>query len=495
MASPTTRLGSWLPAAAGIALSVVHVRQVLVRTSVEGIFLEAAPPLLASLGLVVAGVWFVGRSPDPDTVVRVDRWLVVGALLALLVGLWTAGNFVLGGRPAEDLPFLISGNVTAGLLFGLLVGFYDVRARKRKEQLERTRSIARGERDRFAALFENVLNPVVYYEFDGDDPVFRAVNDAFEDAFGYSESAVRGRPVDDVIVPPERAEEAAGINERIREGDTIQRELKRLTAHGARDFLVSVVPVERGDRAAGFFIAIDITERKRRDRRLQVLNRVLRHDLRNAMNVILGYVDLLGTSPNATERAAGVIERRAEEMVSLSEKARTIEEALGVGETTDAEVTDLVPLLRRRLAAATTETPSLTVMTTFPDRALARVREPELFEAAIDNVVENAVEHAEGGDPHLDVTVEVDGVVTVRFADDGPGIPEEELSVLASDRETQLEHLSGLGLWLVNWVVENTDGEATFETTEGGSVVTLRLPRAETTTEEGVTSIDDAAVK
>jgi signal transduction histidine kinase len=181
-------------------------------------------------------------------------------------------------------------------------------------------------------------------------------------------------------------------------------------------------------------------------------------------------------------------------MVSLSEKARTIEEALHVDDA-DPGATDAVSLVRRRLSAARTDHPELETSTDFPDRAFARVRDPELLSAAVDNVVDNAVEHADRSDPRLDVAITVDDdSVVVRFADNGPGIPEQELSVLESDEETQLEHLSGLGLWLVNWVLENTDGEATFESTASGSVVRFRLPRVEETSDDGgVTTLSDAA--
>jgi PAS domain S-box-containing protein len=472
------RASAWLPALAGAGLSVFHVQHIFEQSRLVAVFVNAVSPFLGSLGLLVAGVWFANQSPDSTDVFRLDRWLLAGAVGALVVGLWSSGHFFLAGGSTEHLPYVISGNVTAGLVFGFVLGLYDIRARRRKEQVEHTRVQARADRDRFAALFDNVLDPVVYYEFEAGEPVFRAVNSAFEETFGFTDSEVRGRPIDEVIVPPDRLDEATDLNERIEDGEAVQRELRRLTASGVRDFLVSVVPVDRGERPVGFFIAIDITEQKRRDRRLQVLNRVLRHDLRNAMNVILGYVDLLGDSPESTERAADVVRRRAEEMVSLSEKARTIEQALDVGDR-EPGATDVAALVRRRLSSARTDHPELETSTDLPERALARVRDAELLSEAVDNVVENAVAHADRPDPHLDVSIATDEeAVTVRFADNGPGIPREELAVLESDEETQLEHLSGLGLWLIDWIVENTDGTATFESAESGSVVTFHLPRA-----------------
>ncbi|PSQ58013.1 hypothetical protein BRD18_06790 [Halobacteriales archaeon SW_7_71_33] len=84
---------------------------------------------------------------------------------------------------------------------------------------------------------------------------------------------------------------------------------------------------------------------------------------------------------------------------------------------------------------------------------------------ALAHLVENGVEH--GGDEPT-VTVQVrreDGDVVVRVTDDGPGIPPYERAVVAGDREpTQLDHGSGLGLWIIRWVVEGYGGTVAFET-------------------------------
>ena len=71
-------------------------------------------------------------------------------------------------------------------------------------------------------------------------------------------------------------------------------------------------------------------------------------------------------------------------------------------------------------------------------------------------------------------------VVAVRVEDDGPGIPDEQVTVLERGRETALEHTSGLGLWLVDWIVRASGGTVSFEArSPRGSVVELVLPRAE----------------
>lgn len=64
------------------------------------------------------------------------------------------------------------------------------------------------------------------------------------------------------------------------------------------------------------------------------------------------------------------------------------------------------------------------------------------------------------------------------MADNGPGIPECELGVLERGYETPLEHTSGLGLWLVNLIVRESDGDLLYaENDPRGSKITIRLQR------------------
>jgi signal transduction histidine kinase len=105
-------------------------------------------------------------------------------------------------------------------------------------------------------------------------------------------------------------------------------------------------------------------------------------------------------------------------------------------------------------------------------------------ESAVMNVVENAVEHNDKQTPYVTVESRVvsDGgteYVELRIADDGPGIAADEIEVLERGYETDLEHTSGLGLWLVSWIVGSAGGEVRFEANEpDGSVVCLRMKRA-----------------
>jgi PAS domain S-box-containing protein len=346
-------------------------------------------------------------------------------------------------------------------------------------EIERVRfeTDLREERDRFAALFENVPDPVVFAEHRRPETIVRSVNPAFESVFGFDESTIRGENINALIVPPGRQREATEIDAAIEAGETIEREVKRRTAEGLRDFLLTVVPVDVGDDEQwNVGVYTDITERKQREQRVEVLNRVLRHDLRNGMNIIKGSAEMLASAVDESdEQYARIIVERADELLGMAEKTRS------VGRTLEHDVRsgslELVESVDRAIDVLRQEYPGATFEIDAPEAAL--VVGEDLLETAIHHVLENACTHNDRT-PVVEITIEErDDRFFLAIADNGPGIPEAERELLVEDREiTQLRHASGLGLWLVNWVVTQAGGTIDFrDNAPRGSIVELRLPK------------------
>lgn len=228
------------------------------------------------------------------------------------------------------------------------------------------------------------------------------------------------------------------------------------------------------------------------NRRLSVLNRVLRHDIRSATTVIDGYTSLVrnAVGPSAeVDEYLDAIEREATRMHELGEKARHLGRFVESDSTDRIEVdlADAVAKTATSIRAADT-TADLTV-----DVPSIRVQASPQLELAIEEVVRNAIEHHDEGRPEIAIDADRakdDGVGVLRIEDDGPGIPSEELAVLERDDETQLEHLSGIGLWLVRGIVRDSGGSVRFERrSSGGTVVELSLPLAEDVGDPGSTSV------
>ena len=136
----------------------------------------------------------------------------------------------------------------------------------------------RAEHQRLSALFENIPEPTIVYEYVDGEPHVRRVNDAFEEVFGHAEGTVLGETVDEYIVPADHADEATDLNERVIEGESLDVEIKRETADGkAGDFLLRNAPIPAEEGAEGYAIYTDITERKERERSLSALQDATRN--------------------------------------------------------------------------------------------------------------------------------------------------------------------------------------------------------------------------
>jgi signal transduction histidine kinase len=244
---------------------------------------------------------------------------------------------------------------------------------------------------------------------------------------------------------------------------------------------VSTLRGNHGRSVGRLVVLHDVTERRRREHHIAVLNRVLRHDLNNDIAVVEGYAELLAANPGNDEYAE-VIAERAAEMADLLGRVRDVELALDSGSVPLSRV-DIVPVIEEQVDGARRAHPEATFETDLP--ASEEVYAIDLVHSVVDNLVENAVEHNDGDDPYVGVSVGREtecgrSYVTVRVADDGPAIPEPDRRVLVGDEGARLEEAGGLGLWLVNWIVSESGGEVVWEPNEPrGNVVVLRLPSTE----------------
>lgn len=230
------------------------------------------------------------------------------------------------------------------------------------------------------------------------------------------------------------------------------------------------------------FVAIqtDITERKEREQQLNTLDRVLRHNLRNELNVIEGHAAVIRRteSDTAAKHARKILEG-TEKLLNTAEKGRKVTRILS--ETPHRTRVDLADLVESVGATVREQHPNATVDIDTPERAI--VDTTRRLGGAITELVENAIDHSDRAEPTVEIGVVVDGeTVRIRVADDGPGIPEMERKILEETREEKdLYHGSGLGLWFVHWVVRRLHGDLEFEENDPrGSVVTIELERVTT---------------
>ncbi|WP_161973160.1 ATP-binding protein [Halostella litorea] len=248
----------------------------------------------------------------------------------------------------------------------------------------------------------------------------------------------------------------------------------RAVAEPAFTLLLAADTGAIGGAVAGYYSASAREDAERANRAtatLSFVNELLRHDVRNGLAVVDGLALELENETDG-DGMATAIRDQAEETRAVIENVGAIAEALG--DDPDFEAVDLVPI-----AAETSDRVGdafrVGVETDLPERA--PVVGNAALRSVVRNLVENAAEHNDTDDLRIRVAVENgDDAVTLRVADDGSGIPDDEKRSVF-EPSAGSEH--GGGLHMVDTLVDRYGGRLWVEDNEpSGTVFVAELPAA-----------------
>ena len=353
----------------------------------------------------------------------------------------------------------------------------------------------------------------VLWMFDADWSELLFVSDTVDEVFGLSRARLQQEPRAflDRVYPADRAHVVRKMRQ-LSDGHSTTLEYRVEPDEGeVRWVRVPGEPVrEDGEVVAVAGFARDITDEYRHKRQLEVMDNLLRHTIRNDMNVVIGTAERIleatetaepigtakaneagknGTERNGTsgdgpavsdavdvEAAARTVRRVADDLLDTAEKQRDVIELLSRGGSPQS--IDVEPIVRELVGEMRTERPAGEFSVSCPSDVTAFAL-PEL-EYAVAELIRNAVEHADTT-PVVEVDVtRTDGEVRITIRDNCPPIPIEERHIMADRwKMDDLRHTVGMGLWLAYWVAERSDGSLAFDTVDDGNVVTIHVPREE----------------
>jgi len=359
----------------------------------------------------------------------------------------------------------------AGEIDGFVAIQRDITERKQRERdLKRSRS-------RLRVLFDQAPDGIVVHDVDGN---VLDVNEALAEMLGYTRAELLSMDVpefecgiDESTLRERWASMEPGMVHKIEvdgrhrraDGSTypVEAWISRITTDEPRDRFVAFVR--------------DITYRKHRIRQLQVLDRVLRHNLNNEMAVIRGYAE---TIEDATHGAVSTYARdivtACDQLLETARKEREIVQV--VSQRPHCTEIDLAETIRETADRLRAHDSSDRIEVRGSDSV--RVDATTNVDRAFEELLENALVHNDRSQPEISVelTHTDDGAVSVRIADNGPRIPPEEACILTGEEQVDpLSHGSGLGLWLVYWIVERSDGDIRVESNDPrGNVIEVTFP-------------------
>ncbi len=400
--------------------------------------------------------------------------LIVGSLL--IWGLHKFNYPVV--RPIESIaPYGYAFGAVLSFTTGLGVMMFLLEDAERKAARERNEAQRRS--DEFEALFNTIPDAVFIHDLDGN---FLKVNETATEALGYSAAALRTMSPRDIVAPDHKS----AIEDRIEQaasGEPVTFDSTHVTADGEHiDVSVNAVTITYRGEEAILAVARDVTDRHHLEQRLSVVNRILRHDIRSAVNVIKGNAEMARESPTGSTAPLDTVVDEADRLHDIAETAQQIERLHDEAGAT-REVVDLSAVVQSNVSTLRGTYPNATIRTDVHGPLHAQVAPG--FSDAVANLLSNAIVHNHRAEPTVTVAAESTREnVTVTVADDGPGIPDDEIKPLQNGEETALQHTSGLGLWFVYWIIEESGGRLRFEENDPtGTVVKLVVPRADSSSD------------
>ena len=403
--------------------------------------------LLLFIIYVYAAFIFFRYGWNHGRVSRTQVGILLGAISApYIIGGWLDGSLIIDG--------VTGGLLVSGVLLAVAIQRYPVLTGFPKADY-----VAR------SRVVESLQEAVVVVDWEAN---ILDANVTAEGLFGWATRDVIGIPVNTAVDGFDVTNLSAGTTEVV----SLQ------TTKGRRQYQYTVSDVERDtsdsdeEPVARTIVFRDVTDQRTREQRLSVLNRVLRHNARNKLDVILAHADHV---EDDTHRTA--IQDSASELASVSRKAREAE-AVMTDSVSAPSTVDIAAVAHEVAATARDDYPDSSISVTAPER-LQLTSYRTVVRRLMTELVENAIVHSD--DPaRVDIEVETtaDDIPQLRIADNGPGIPDRERDLLTESSETQLEHGLGVGLWFVNWAVSQLGAELEFQSTGStGTTVVVRFYR------------------
>ncbi|WP_410764473.1 sensor histidine kinase [Haloferax sp. DFSO60] len=296
--------------------------------------------------------------------------------------------------------------------------------------------------------------------------VFQDVNDAGLAFLGYEYDDIIGESVGVIAANEEVYYE---IVEHMIAGETWSGEFRARrndsqVVYGS-GFATPIVVDGDVEGFVAFFL--DTTKQRRYQNAAEVLNRLLRHDLRNELNVVYGYTQQVATriDDETALKELELVQNKVLGLVQKSQRARDLRKLLERSHDASNRPIRIDVVLKNRIVDAMVEFPDAEfIFEEFPE---VQVVADDLLGNAIECVLENAVTHNDKDEPTVEIEIEREpdeGRAIVRISDNGPGVPVEQRDLIFGREEfDQLHHGTGISLFFADNVISTYNGDIWVE--------------------------------
>ncbi len=330
----------------------------------------------------------------------------------------------------------------------------------------------------FAELFNS--SPMAIVLLDSNGSVDR-VNRGFEQMFGFTISELKGKSLNEFIVPPTLEAEGNDLNSVISSDRVVRLETTRLRRD---DVLLSVivygVPVHFEDKTIGIFgVYVDITAQKMIEEELKVRNTELdnfvykvSHDLRAPLSSVLGLVNLAQhpkneDDPKAYLRIIGERVNQLDHFISdVLSHSKNLKLELKNGLIRLDEIVDNVFRNLSYMEGANQIHKEVQI------NGGDFYSDPWRIEEIFRNLISNAIKYRrkDNSSHEINITIAIEeNEAVISFRDNGIGIARQNLNRVFEMfyRATEQAGGSGLGLYIVKNAVEKLGGRVSVNSEQG----------------------------
>jgi PAS domain S-box-containing protein len=343
----------------------------------------------------------------------------------------------------------------------------------------------------FRRFFQDSTEAIVITDTQGR---IALANEAWLRIYGYRMEEVRGATTSIIKSPqtphemyefmwtqisdPEKGSWKGEIVNRTRTGEDVP-------------ILLTITPIRSAGSIIGYAgIGIDISERKQTEAMKEMLDLVIRHDLKAPLGSLIALLHVMneGLADPLTERQKGIVARsmriadRMQQMIAVSLDIEKLRRGALDLEISDV---DLIQVAResietlRELAESRGVTLDLRVGDgePRPDDRLSLSLDPVHVQRCSDNLLKNAIEASPRGERVVVRVQRRDEEVEFGVHNGGPPIPPQVRATLFHAFSTYGKRGgTGLGLYGVKLATEAMGGKVTYGTGDGGTSFVLRFP-------------------
>jgi len=317
---------------------------------------------------------------------------------------------------------------------------------------------------KYRQVVENAVEGIYRITIDGE---FLEANRSFLEMFGYgSIGEISSENAWDMYARQEDVKEFLKVIKK--KGKVRNYEMEGLRKDGRRIFTTqSAVLVRTDDSEVIEGIIQDVTARKKAEAEAEFYNSLLRHDLGNKTQIVMGYLDLLARY-DIPEKQREFLEKAYEAVRSGSDLIEKIRHLHQAGEETSMKNINLDKIVKEVVNHYSTEAERRGMALIYEGNAKTKVKAGVLVDEVIANVVENAINHSGGTEIRICGTEKGD-FAGICIEDNGRGISDDmKKDVFRKKFKGRESRGSGLGLYLVRKIVEKYGGCVELGDSENG---------------------------